>query len=170
MPSAWPLRAQLFEPIQAAMTTLAHQFEQYGAWRTGVLQSLADFQAWLQQHDLNDSQTDERVQRIQGILRSDRLKVAFLAEFSRGKSELINAIFFADYGRRILPSSAGRTTMCPTELRYDEHEPPCIRLLPIETRLHDASTADFLEVDSHWHTVPLDPSSPDGMLAAFHHV
>jgi hypothetical protein len=34
----------------------------------------------------------------------------------RGKSELINAIFFADYGKRILPSSAGRTTMRPTEL------------------------------------------------------
>jgi hypothetical protein len=99
--------------------------------------------------------------------------VAFIAEFSRGKSELINAIFFADYGRRILPSSAGRTTMCPTELRYDENEVPRIRLLPIETRLQDASTADFMEpgsANSHWTTVPLDPSSPEGMLAAFQHV
>ncbi len=119
------------------MTTLAQQFEQYGAWRTGVLQALAEFQSWLQQHDLYDATADERVQRIQSVLRSDRLKVAFIAEFSRGKSELINAIFFADYGRRILPSSAGRTTMCPTELRYDEHEPPSIRLLPIETRLQE---------------------------------
>ncbi|GLC90939.1 hypothetical protein Tamer19_03470 [Cupriavidus sp. TA19] len=155
------------------MTTLAHQFEQYGAWRTGVLQSLAEFQSWLQQHDLYDAQADDRVQRIQNVLRSDRLKVAFIAEFSRGKSELINAIFFADYGRRILPSSAGRTTMCPTELRYDEAEPPCIRLLPIETRLQDASTADFLEAGpsaTHWHTVSLDPSSPEGMLEAFQHV
>lgn len=155
------------------MTTLAHQFEQYGAWRTGVLQALAEFQSWLQQHDLYDATAEERVQRIQNVLRSDRLKVAFIAEFSRGKSELINAIFFADYGRRILPSSAGRTTMCPTELRYDEHEPPSIRLLPIETRLQEASTADFLEAGtsaSHWHSVPLDPSSPEGMLAAFQHV
>lgn len=155
------------------MTTLAHQFEQYGAWRTGVLQALAEFQSWLQQHDLYDAQADDRVQRIQSVLRSDRLKVAFIAEFSRGKSELINAIFFADYGRRILPSSAGRTTMCPTELRYDEAEPPSIRLLPIETRLQDASTADFIEAGtsaSHWHSVPLDPSSPEGMLEAFQHV
>jgi ubiquinone biosynthesis protein UbiJ len=152
------------------MTALANQFEQYGAWRTGVLQSLAEFRGWLQQHDLYDAQSEEHAQRIQNVLRSDRLKVAFIAEFSRGKSELINAIFFADYGRRILPSSAGRTTMCPTELRYDEQEPPCIRLLPIETRLQDASTADFLESGSHWHTVPLDPSSPDGMLDAFRHV
>jgi hypothetical protein len=29
-------------------------------------------------------------------VRDDRLSVAFVAEFSRGKSELINAIFFAD--------------------------------------------------------------------------
>ena len=106
------------------MTSLAHQFEQYGAWRTGVLQSLAEFQSWLQQYDLHDATADDRAQRIQSVLKSDRLKVAFIAEFSRGKSELINAIFFADYGRRILPSSAGRTTMCPTELRYDENEPP----------------------------------------------
>ncbi|WP_423194977.1 MULTISPECIES: dynamin family protein [unclassified Cupriavidus] len=155
------------------MTSLAHQFEQYGAWRTGVLQSLAEFQSWLQQFDLYDATADDRVQRIQNVLKSDRLKVAFIAEFSRGKSELINAIFFADYGRRILPSSAGRTTMCPTELRYDENEQPCIRLLPIETRLQEASTADFMEpgaAGSHWTTVPLDPSSPDGMLAAFQHV
>lgn len=155
------------------MTSLAHQFEQYGAWRTGVLQSLAEFQSWLQQYDLYDATADDRVQRIQNVLKSDRLKVAFIAEFSRGKSELIKAIFFADYGRRILPSSAGRTTMCPTELRYDENEQPCIRLLPIETRLHDASTADFMEPgasNSHWTTVPLDPSSPEGMLAAFQHV
>ncbi|CAG2127052.1 dynamin family protein [Cupriavidus plantarum] len=156
------------------MTSLAHQFEQYGAWRTGVLQSLAEFQSWLQQYDLYDATADDRVQRIQNVLKSDRLKVAFIAEFSRGKSELINAIFFADYGRRILPSSAGRTTMCPTELRYDEAEAPSIRLLPIETRLQEASTADFMEPgaagSSHWTTVPLDPSSPEGMLAAFQHV
>ncbi|AOY91858.1 GTPase [Cupriavidus sp. USMAA2-4] len=154
-------------------TTLAHQFEQYGAWRTGVLSALAEFQSCLQQFDLYDAQAEERAQRIQNVLKSDRLKVAFIAEFSRGKSELINAIFFADYGRRILPSSAGRTTMCPTELRYDEQEAPCIRLLPIETRLQDASTADFLEAGAaagHWHTVPLDPSSPEGMLSAFQHV
>lgn len=152
------------------MTAFANQFEQYGAWRAGVLGSLAEFRGWLQQQDLYDAQADEHVQRIQNVLRSDRLKVAFIAEFSRGKSELINAIFFADYGRRILPSSAGRTTMCPTELRYDEQEAPCIRLLPIETRLQDASTADFLESGAHWQTVPLDPASPDGMLDAFRHV
>ncbi|MGL6155762.1 MAG: dynamin family protein, partial [Ralstonia mannitolilytica] len=150
--------------------TLSTQFEQYSAWRASVLQSVGEFQDWLQAQELYDAQADMRAQRIRGVLRSDKLKVAFIAEFSRGKSELINAIFFADFGRRILPSSAGRTTMCPTELMYDESYPPSIRLLPIETRLHDASTADFRDAESHWLSVPLDPSSPEGMLEAFRHV
>jgi hypothetical protein len=78
-----------------------------------------------------------------GAAGDDRLSVAFVAEFSRGKSELINAIFFADYGQRILPSAAGRTTMCPTELMYDPLLRACIRLLPIETRAERLSTSDY---------------------------
>ena len=45
--------------------------------------------------------------------------LAFLAEFSRGKSELINALFFSDFKERLLPSDVGRTTMCPTEIFSD---------------------------------------------------
>ena len=78
---------------------------------------------------------EERLRRLETQMRSDKVMVAFVAEFSRGKSELINAIFFAGYKRRIMPASAGRTTMCPTELGYDADVPPCLRLLPIETRL-----------------------------------
>ena len=55
-------------------------------------------------------------------LGQEKLVVAFVAEFSRGKSELINAIFFADAGRRILPATPGRTTMCPVELAWDADE------------------------------------------------
>ena len=38
------------------------------------------------------------VQHLLERLHQDKLVVAFVAEFSRGKSELINAIFFADFG------------------------------------------------------------------------
>ena len=68
-------------------------------------------------------------------LADDKLSVAFVAEFSRGKSELINAIFFADTGRRVLPATPGRTTMCPVELRHEPDMAPRLALLPIETRL-----------------------------------
>jgi hypothetical protein len=96
-------------------------------------------------------------------VRDDRLSVAFVAEFSRGKSELINAIFFADYGQRIVPSSPGRTTMCPTELAWDATLPPCIRLLPIETRAQRLATSDYREDPSAWTVLPLDLESPERM-------
>ena len=49
-------------------------------------------------------QVDLKVQQLLERLQQDKLVVAFVAEFSRGKSELINAIFFADFGQRLLPS------------------------------------------------------------------
>ena len=57
------------------------------------------------EQDLADAQVDVKVQQLLERLHQDKLVVAFVAEFSRGKSELINAIFFADFGQRILPSS-----------------------------------------------------------------
>ncbi len=42
--------------------------------------------------------------------------------------------------RRILPSVAGRITMCPIELLYDETFPSCIRLLPMETQVESQSS------------------------------
>ena len=114
--------------------TLAQQFAAYHEWRNQLAGGLSDFRRWLSDNELCDAQTDQRIDRLLEKLREDRLHVAFVAEFSRGKSELINAIFFAYYGNRMLPSTAGRTTMCPTELMYDMSKPACIELLPIETR------------------------------------
>src|ERR1035437_2805297 len=101
---------------------LAQQFAAYSEWRNQLSASLEAFRGWLSENELSDAQTDLRLGQLLEKLREDRLHVAFVAEFSRGKSELINAIFFADYGSRMLPSTAGRTTMCPTELmRSEEH-------------------------------------------------
>ena len=96
--------------------------------------------------------------------------VAFVAEFSRGKSELINAIFFADFGERLLPSAAGRTTMCPTELLHDPSLPPSIRLLPIDTRARDATVAEFKSYPDEWVTLRLDLSSAERMSEALSRV
>ncbi|MCC2635995.1 MAG: hypothetical protein K0S48_3881, partial [Ramlibacter sp.] len=117
-------------------TSFNEQFDQHGAWRREFALRLKLLSEWLKDHDLLDSAVEERLRRLEGQMRSDKVMVAFVAEFSRGKSELINAIFFAGYKRRIMPASAGRTTMCPTELGYDAEVPPCLRLLPIESRLH----------------------------------
>ena len=149
------------------MAQLASSFEEYGQWRDALASSIVQLRQWLADAQMLDADAARRVDVALDRLAEDKLVIAFVAEFSRGKSELINAIFFADYGKRILPSSAGRTTMCPTELLYDESLPPCIRALPIETRGRHGTTTDFKRRSDEWQVFPLDTSSADGMLNAF---
>ncbi|MCC6194350.1 MAG: dynamin family protein [Burkholderiales bacterium] len=149
---------------------LAARFEAYSDWRRRLSAGVLKLHEWLQEQDLADAQVDLRVQQLLERLHQDKLVVAFVAEFSRGKSELINAIFFADFGQRLLPSSAGRTTMCPTELLYDAARPPSIRLLPIETRQKDATVAEFRNYADEWVTFSLDLSSAEKMSEALSRV
>ena len=146
------------------------QFDQHGAWRRGFAQQLKKLGDWMSSHDLMDSAVQERLHRLEEQVRSDKVMVAFVAEFSRGKSELINAIFFADYGRRIMPASAGRTTMCPTELGYDAGVAPSLRLLPIETRLQMQSLAEWRLKPDRWQQIPLEVGSPDQIAKALEKV
>jgi len=150
--------------------TIAEQFAAYSQWRSELCAGLEAFRNWLSENEVNDAQTDLRIGRMLEKLREDRLQVAFVAEFSRGKSELINAIFFADYGNRMLPSTAGRTTMCPTELMYDPAKPPCIELLPIQTREANASIGEYKRFPDEWKVVALDISAPDSMQEALRSV
>ncbi len=146
---------------------LVAHFEAYSAWRSRLSDNVGDFRNWLNEQELNDGQTDLRIQHLLDRLHDDKLNVAFVAEFSRGKSELINAIFFAGYGQRLLPSSAGRTTMCPTELMYEEGREPCIQLLPIETRAADTTATEYKRYLDEWKIAPLDIESSDAMADAF---
>lgn len=152
------------------MSNLVQKFQEYSGWRNDVKLALERYRDCVTTGDLADAASDQRFLQTLARLNEDKLSIAFVAEFSRGKSELINAIFFADYGQRILPTSAGRTTMCPTELMYDETFPPSIRLLPIETRAEAQSTSDFKAQSQVWTVLPLDTSSADGMLEAFKQV
>jgi dynamin family protein len=142
---------------------LAVRFEAYADWRRRLSAGISSLHEWLSQQDLADAQADIKVQQLLERLQQDKLVVAFVAEFSRGKSELINAIFFADFGQRLLPSSAGRTTMCPTEILHDPSRPPSIRLLPIETRLNEATVSEFKNYADEWVTFPLDLAAADRM-------
>ncbi|MCE3606756.1 dynamin family protein [Massilia sp. P8910] len=149
---------------------MVQDFEQYSAWRQDVAMALEKYQMWVNAAELADAATEQRIARALARLADDRLSVAFVAEFSRGKSELINAIFFADYGQRILPSAAGRTTMCPTELMYDPAFPPCIRLLPIETRASNLSTSDYRDDPAAWTVLPLALDAGEEMHETFKQV
>ncbi len=146
------------------------QFDQHGAWRREFALRLKLLAEWMKDHDLLDAAVEERLHRLESQVRSDKVMVAFVAEFSRGKSELINAIFFAGYGRRIMPASAGRTTMCPTELGYDADVPPCLRLLPIETRLQTQALMEWRAVPEKWTRVDLDVNDPAQLAQALEKV
>lgn len=146
------------------------QFDQHSLWRRSFAQQLKQLAEWMSSHELVDSAVEERLRRLESLVRSDKVMVAFVAEFSRGKSELINAIFFADYGRRIMPASAGRTTMCPTELGYDAEIEPCLRLLPIDTRLHSQGLAEWRLRPERWVQFPLDVNDPDQLAKSLEKV
>jgi hypothetical protein len=153
-----------------AENKLAHQFAAYAQWRKALYDSINEYQHWLNEQELIDSQIEKHIQQLLERLLEDKLNVAFVAEFSRGKSELINAIFFAGYGQRMLPSSAGRTTMCPTELLYDASLPTSLRLLPIETRLQDATTSEYKRRPEEWTVFEFNIKDNETMQETFKQV
>lgn len=145
---------------------LIEEFSAYGRWRGAVADEVGRLRAWLTRNEVGDAQADLRLQYVLERLRDDKLSVAFIAEFSRGKSELINAIFFSDYGDRILPSSAGRTTMCPTELQWSAGATPELRLLPIASRALQAPVSELKRFPDEWVVTPLKADSAAELQAA----
>ncbi len=151
-------------------TSFNDQFDQLGTWRREFALRLKLLSEWMKDNELLDAAVEERLRRLGTQVRSDKVMVAFVAEFSRGKSEMINAVFFAGYGRRIMPASAGRTTMCPTEMGYDADVPPCLRLLPIETRLQPQALMEWRMVPEKWTRIDLDVNNPQQLASALEKV
>ena len=151
-----------------SMERLSQQVDAYVAWKRELMREITRYRSWLAHNRLGSAAVEAKLDRALKILRTDHITLAFVGEFSRGKTELINCLFFSQFGQRMLPSQAGRTTMCPTELYFDPRsERSYIRLLPIETRLAEASIAQFKRVPRHWVNIPLDASDPGSMAQAF---
>ena len=147
------------------------QMQAYGRWKADLIKAIGQYQQWLDKNKMGTPETELRIFELLEALRTDRLTIAFVAEFARGKTELINAIFFSEYDRRLLPSEAGRTTMCPTELFYDnESKQAYIRLLPIETRLEETPISEHKLNPINWTTIELDTNSSEKMADAFREV
>ena len=112
-------------------------------------QIIASISGWLEINGFFNDQIRERFERIEGLLSDSSRKVLFLAEFSRGKSELINAIIFGSMGKRLLPSTPGRTTRCTTEIQYNDNALPSISLLPtLGTSESNRQPVSLLKSDS----------------------
>lgn len=154
------------------MPPVANNFKKslanYKQWRDDLIAIIYSYQNWMEQQNLSDPEERAQIHELIDSLKSDKLVIALVGEFSRGKTELINAIFFADYKQRLLPSSAGRTTMCPTELLYEENQNPYIKLLPIETRKTTLTIAEYKQTPVHWTTIHIhNLNSNDEISGAF---
>lgn len=139
----------------------------YDLWKQQVTRVINDYQYWLDDNKLSNTDIEMTLIKNLRLLEKNHITVAFAAEFSRGKTELINALFFSTTGIRLLPSSPGRTTMCPTELFYDANEAPYIRLLDINTRLSDTHIEDYKKDPNQWTQINLDCDSPEQMRDTF---
>ena len=80
------------------MPTFASHLDALGQWRVATDSKLAALARFAREHDLLDDSSAEWFEAMRHRLSGEKLMVAFVAEFSRGKSELINAIFFSDKG------------------------------------------------------------------------
>lgn len=144
------------------------QMQAFGQWKHDLIDAVQSYRQWLDKNRLIQPETELRLFEMVETLKTDQLNIAFVAEFARGKTELINTIFFSNYGMRLLPSEPGRTTMCPTELFHDNKtHKSYLKLLPIETRRSDASLQELKKSSSNWTTIILDTTSPQSMADAF---
>ena len=137
---------------------LAARFEAYGDWRRRLSAGVSALHDWLQ-----DAGPGRRPGRPAGPAAARapapgqagrRVRRRVLARQVRAdQRDLLRGL------RRsaCCPPPAGRTTMCPTELLYDAARPPSIRLLPIETRLKDATVAEFKNYADEWVTFAARP-------------
>lgn len=149
------------------VSPLELEIGRYNAWKQDLVDAVDEYRDWLEATNQLDMQQSVRFYDLAEDLKRGRLMLAFIAEFSRGKTELINALFFASFKQRLLPSDVGRTTMCPTEIFHDPNEEPYLRLLPIETRFRDESIAQMKTRPVEWSTIRLNIDSATEMTEAF---
>jgi dynamin family protein len=135
-------------------------------WRDAMVAELAAFRRWAVVARILDEHSAARLAHLERRLAGERLTIAFVAEYSRGKSELINALFFADLGHRLLPSGPGHTTLCATEIGWDPARAPTLRLLPIGTRETPKALREYIQDGEGWTEVALDPARPETLAAA----
>jgi hypothetical protein len=150
---------------------LHRQMTQYNRWKRELDERLQRFEAWGTNHQMLSPEVQRTLLKARALLHGDSFTIACVGEFSRGKTELINALLYTEGGRRLLPSQPGRTTMCPTEIFWDAQTAVnCVRLLPIETRRTNTSLQKFKRIPQNWVTVNFDPRDHEQTRAAINQV
>lgn len=153
------------------LKSLHRQVTHYHRWKRQIDERLQAFEQWGRTHKMLSNEVYKTLHRAKHLLRGDSFTIACVGEFSRGKTELINALLYTGGGRRLLPSQPGRTTMCPTDIFWDPAQPAnCVRLLPIETRRTNTSLANFKRIPQNWVTVHFDVNDHEQTRAAINQV
>ncbi len=142
---------------------LSERLASLQSWRYGLDTQITRITQALGDAGFLPPDTAQQLATIQARVANERVSIGFVAEYTRGKSELINALFFSDLGRRLLPSGVGRTTRCVTELRFDRNLKTGLRLLPIETRESSLKFSELFDDESQWRTVLFDADNADSM-------
>ncbi|MGB5708993.1 MAG: dynamin family protein [Arenicellales bacterium] len=132
-------------------------------------QLIESIYGWMEKNRFHSHRTVERFEHVRTSLDDKHRNVLFLAEFSRGKSELINATIFGDQGSRMLPSSPGRTTRCTTVLQYEQGALPSIKLLPTRSSEGTESmpVSMLLKDEAAWHSTLFSLSDKAQAAEAF---
>jgi len=145
---------------------IAERLAELQSWRAGLSTQIVRATEFLRTHDFLTPNMESALDDAFAQVASQNVTVAFIAEVARGKSELINGLFFTDLGRRLLPSGPGQGTRCVTELRFDRDVQTSVRLLPIETRESPKRFDELLKDDSLWRSILFDADSPESTARA----
>ncbi|MGC8504521.1 MAG: dynamin family protein [Acidithiobacillus sp.] len=148
---------------------LVQRLQEFHQWRVQLASGLRELSAVTGKLELLPGATMLRLESLGDEIAQDSLRIAFFGEFARGKTELVNALFFADLGGRVLPSGPGQTTMCPVEISGCKQDPG-LRLLPINSRSLDTSVEKLKRVKAVWTHLPLDLADVEARDSALAHI
>jgi GTPase SAR1 family protein len=137
------------------------------SWRLGALHQITRVGALLRRLEFLDRALSDKFDQLADRVERENVTIAFIAEAGRGKSELINALFFADQEVKLLPAGYAQSTRCATELAFDRDLKTSIRLLPIESRESPRRLAEYHALEGEWRTVLFDADNADSMRRAF---
>jgi hypothetical protein len=143
---------------------LREQLVVHAKWRSRATRAVHDMRAWLRSVGAGTPQTDARLRRALAAIEGDRLCIAIAGESQRGKTELMNALFFAEL-RQLLPIAA-TGSLCPLEICWQPSDGgACLKLLPIEYLGKPDSLAGMKQKPERWVRLPLHPQEPEQISA-----
>lgn len=147
--------------------SLYQHMEEFSGWKRSFLEQVDALEYWVKKTGCGTQNMAALIDKVRRTLKREHFTIACVGEFSRGKTELINALLYMGNGQRLLPSQPGRTTMCPTEIFWDAaNGVNYVRLLPIETRKTATPLHAFKKVPERWVTFQFDPKDPDSISQA----